>query len=114
MQYLLWYVIIFMVILLVLYIVEFHIPNAKEMLGCSKVFRFITKKYDLSMNKSRVRVLSKVIVVANAFILSIPMMLVLFVKLSYFEAIGISLVIFIALILGIYNLIGYMLKKKGW
>jgi len=42
------------------------------------------------------------------------MTIVLFVKLSYFEAIGISLVIFIALILGIYNLIGYILKKKGW
>ncbi len=114
MQYLFWYVIIFMIILLALYVVEFYIPLRKEILGCSKVFRFITKKYDLSMNKNRVRTLSKLIVVANSFILSIPMTIVLFVKLSYFEAIGISLVIFIALILGIYNLIGYILKKKGW
>lgn len=114
MQYLLWYVIILMVIFLVLYIVEFIIPDKKDTLGSSKVFNFITKKYNLSMTKKRVRLLSKIIVFVNAIILSIPMMIVLFVDLPYMSALGLSLIIFIPLILIGYNLIGYLLKKKGW
>lgn len=114
MEYILWYIIIFMIIFLVLYIWDFYMPSRKDTLGDSKVFKFITKKYNLNMDKKRVRTLAKIIVTANSFILSIPMTLVLFIKLNYFESLGISLVIFIALILIIYNLIGYCLKKKGW
>lgn len=114
MQYLLWYVIILMVIFLVLYIVEFIIPDKKDTLGASKVFNFITKKYNLNMTKKRVRLLSKIIVFVNAIILSIPIMIVLFVELSYLESLGLALLIFVPLILIGYNLIGYLLKKKGW
>lgn len=114
MQYILWYFIITMILFLVLYIVEFIIPDKKDSLGSTKVFNFITKKYNLNMNKKRVRLLSKLIVIANTFILSIPMMIVLFIDLSYIMALLISLVIFIPLILIVYNLIGFMLKKKGW
>lgn len=114
MQYILWYVILLMLIFLVLYIVEFIIPDKKDTLGSSKVFNFITKKYNLQMTKKRVRLLSKIIVVVNAFIISIPVMIVLFIDLSYVEALLIALIIFVPLILISYNLVGIFLKKKGW
>lgn len=114
MQYILWYVILLMLIFLVLYIVEFIIPDKKDTLGSSKVFNFITKKYNLQMTKNRVRLLSKIIVVVNAFIISIPVMIVLFIDLSYVEALLIALIIFVPLILISYNLVGIFLKKKGW
>ena len=103
MQYLLWYLIIFLIILLVLYILEFYIPDKKNTLGNSKVYNFISKKFNLNMGKKRVRILSKIIVFANTFILSIPIMMVLFVNLNYLEVLGISLLIFTVLILIVYN-----------
>ncbi len=114
MQYLLWYLIIFLIILLVLYILEFYIPDKKNTLGNSKVYNFISKKFNLNIDKKRVRILSKIIVFANTFILSIPIMMVLFINLNYLEVLGISLLIFTVLILIVYNFIGYVLKKKGW
>lgn len=103
-----------MVIFLILYVVEFIIPDKKGTLGESKVFYFITRKYNLDMNKKRVRLLSKIIVIGNTFILSIPIMIVLFINLEYLVALGLAFIIFIPLILIVYNLIGYILKKKGW
>lgn len=114
MEYILWYIIIFMIIFLVLFIWDFYIPSRKDTLGASKVHKFITRKYNLSMDKKRVRTLAKIIVLSNSFIISIPMTLILFINFNYFASLGISFIIFIILILIIYNLIGYCLKKKGW
>ncbi|MCH5167326.1 MAG: hypothetical protein J1F35_05475 [Erysipelotrichales bacterium] len=114
MEYLLSYIIIFLVILSVLYIFEYSIKDKNESLGLQKSFRFIKKKYDLKTDKLRTRKLSKIIVIANTFILSIPIYIVMYCNLGYFQVLGISFLIFIVLILIIYNLIGYILKKKGW
>ena len=114
MKYLLWYIILFLIIFVVLYIFDFVIKDKKDNLGLSKGFRYITKKYNLNMDKSRVRILAKIIVLANAFILSIPMYVVFVFDLNYFAILGISFIIFIILFITIYNLIGCILKKKGW
>ncbi len=114
MQYLLWYLIIFLIILLVLYILEFYIPDKKNTLGNSKVYNFISKKFNSNMGKHRVTILRYIMVRDNTFILSITIMMVLFVTLNYMEVLGISLLIFTVLILIVYNFIGYILKKKGW
>lgn len=66
------------------------------------------------MNKKRVRALSKIIAVANTFILSVPIYMVLVLNVEYLLSLVISLLVFIVLILVVYNLIGYILKKKGW
>ena len=69
MQYLLWYLIIFLIILLVLYILEFYIPDKKNTLGNSKVYNFISKKFNLNIYKKIVIIFFKIIFFANTFIL---------------------------------------------
>ena len=114
MEYLLSYIIIFLVILCVLYIFEYSIKDKNESLELQKSFRFIKKKYNLKMDKIKTKKLSKIIVIANAFILSIPIYIVMYCNLGYLQVLGISFLIFIVLMLFIYNLIGFILKKKGW
>lgn len=114
MRYLLGYIILLLIIFIIVYVLTFMLKDKKNELGLSKSFRFITKKYDLKMDKRRVRTLSKIIAVANTFILSIPLYMVLVLNINYILSLAISLVIFIVLILIVYNLIGYILKKKGW
>lgn len=114
MKYLLGYIILFLIIFIIVYVFTFLMKSKREELGLSKSFRFIKNKYNLKMDKKRVRILAKVIAVANTFILSIPIYLVLVINIDYIFSLVISLVIFIVLILVVYNLIGYILKKKGW
>lgn len=114
MEYLLWYIIIFLIIFIIYYLFDFRVKEKKDNLGLSKSFYFITKKYALNMDKKRVRTLSKILVLANSFIISIPIFLVIFNEINYFVILIISFFIFIVLILIVYNLIGYILKKKGW
>lgn len=114
MEYFLWYVLILLVIFLVLYIFDFIRKDKKDNLGLAKSFQYIVAKYDLNMDKKRVRTLSKIIVFVNSFIISIPFTLVLFLEINYVLSLVVSFVIFIILILSLYNLVGYVLKKKGW
>lgn len=114
MRYLLGYIILLLIVFIIVYVLTFILKDRKDELGLSKSFRFITKKYDLKMNKKRVRTLSKIIALANTFILSIPIYMVLILNIEYMLSLVISLVVFIVLILVVYNIIGYILKKKGW
>lgn len=114
MRYLLGYIILLLIIFIIVYILTFVLKARKDELGLSKSFRFITKKYDLKMDRKRVRTLSKIIAVANTFILSVPIYMVLVINMKYMLSLFISLVVFIVLILVVYNIIGYILKKKGW
>lgn len=114
MRYLLGYIILFLIIFIIVYFITFILKARKDELGLSKSFRFITKKYDLKMDKKRVRTLSKIISIANTFILSVPIYMVLVLDIEYMVSLIISLMVFIVLILVVYSLIGYVLKMRGW
>lgn len=114
MQYLISYILVFMIIFIILYIFEFILKDKKNNLGTTKSFNFIVKKYNLNMDRQRVRILSKLIILSNAFIISIPVMLIMMIKIEYYLILIISFVIFIILILIFYNLLGFILVKKGW
>ena len=114
MKYIVIYISTFALIFLFLYIFQFIRNDKKNKLGEDKAFYFITQRYHLKMNKKRVRTLSKIIVINNSFIISIPVYLCLILNIKYVYLLLISLGIFIVLILVSYNLIGKLLKKKGW
>lgn len=114
MRYLLGFIILFLIIFIIVYVITFILKAKKDELGLSKSFRFITKRYDLKMDKKRVRILSKIIALANAFILSVPIYIALVINIDYLLLLFISLLVFIVLILVVYNLIGYILKNRGW
>ena len=114
MKYLIQYIILFLILFIVLYVVEFIMRDKNESLSLSKNFRFIKKKYKLKMDVKRTRLLSKILVVVDTFILSVPIFIMLFTDLSYFKMLGMSFFIFIILFVSLYNLVGYILKKKGW
>ena len=60
------------------------------------------------------KALSKIIIIDNTLIISIAIELILRWNINYFVLAGVSFVLFIVLIIISYNLIGYILKKKGW
>ena len=97
-----------------IYIVTYIIPSKRNKLGTQGAFQFVVKKYDLNMDKGRVRLLSKILAFINSFIISIPLMIVLFVDVDRWIMFLASFIIFIVLMLSFYNLLGFILKKKGW
>ncbi len=114
MEYIFSYLIILMVLFLAIYIFDFTIKHKNNSLGTQRSFQFIVKKYDLNMNKQRVRLLSKIICFVNAFIISIPITIIMVLDIDYYISLFISFVLFIILILVCYNILGSILKKKGW
>ncbi|MBO5475296.1 MAG: hypothetical protein J5982_02180 [Bacilli bacterium] len=114
MEYIFSYLIILMVLFLAIYIFDFAIKHKNNSLGTQKSFQYIVRKYDLKMNKERVRLLSKIICFVNAFIISIPIAVIIILDIDYYVSLFISFALFIVLILVCYNIIGSILKKKGW
>jgi hypothetical protein len=114
MEYILEYFLILIVLFLIIYIFDFTIKSKNNSLGLQKSFQYIVRKYNLSMNKNRTRLLSKIICFVNAFIISIPVTIILLVDINYFLSLVISFISFIILILVFYNITGIILKKKGW
>ena len=66
------------------------------------------------MDDKKIDALSKIIIIDNTLIISIAIELILRWNINYFFLAGVSFVLFIVLIIISYNLIGYILKKKGW
>ena len=114
MIYVVFYLATLCVCLIPMYIITYYIPLKKNKLEAQGSFKLIVQKYDLNMDKARVRLLSKIVCVVNAFIMSIPIYMVLFANINRIVMFAIAFVIFVVGIAGSYNLIGYILKKKGW
>ena len=114
MEYIFYYFIVLLIAFVPVYIITYAIPAKKNKLGIQGAFQFVVKKYDLNMNKERVRLLSKILAFINSFIISIPLMMVLFLEIDRWLIFLISFILFIVLMLSLYNMVGYMLKKKGW
>lgn len=114
MDYIFYYLAILLLSFVGVYIITYIIPAKKNTLGAQGAFQFVVKKYDLNMDKKRVRLLSKILAFINSFIISIPITIVLFVELDRWIIFLASFILFIVMMLGLYNLVGFILKKKGW
>lgn len=114
MQYVMTYLVVLFVVFLIMYVTLYIIPLKKDNLGLHKSFQFIVRKYNLNMDKNRVKILSKAIVFINSFILSLALMMVLFLEINTYILFILVFVMFIILILSLYNLLGLILRKKGW
>ena len=108
------FMIIFFVIFVVNYFVNYILKNKHSNLIDNQALMFITKKYKLKLDDKKTKLLSKIIIIVNSLIISIPIELILRLNIKYLYSIIISFILFIFLILISYNLLGYILKKKGW
>lgn len=79
----------------------------------NKALKIIVKKYDLDMDDRKIKILSRIMVIVNTLILAIPLTVAYLIS-NYIILVIVSFVIIVILILLFYNLIGYVLKKKGW
>ncbi len=114
MKYVLVYLLVLVIILAVFLIFNQVIRKKQDELGLQKSSKYIIKKYKLKDNKSNRNKLSVIMDVVDSFILSIPVFMIIEFDINYWLMVGISLVIYIVLMLIMYNLVGYILSKKGW
>lgn len=112
--YFIWYMFLFLVLYLFMFIFMYIVPLKKKILESNKGLQFITLKYKLNLTKKRTEKLTKLLVLVNTIILSIPAYLVFVLNIKKIYIVIASFVLFIVLILVSYNLIGKILKKKGW
>ena len=108
------FMIIFFVIFVINYFINYILKNKHNNLIDNQALMFITKKYKLKLDDKKTKLLSKIIIIVNSLIISIPIELILRLNIKYLYSIIISFILFIFLILISYNLLGYILKKKGW
>lgn len=119
MQYVGYYFIELFIIFIFMYIFNYILKKKKNKLGSSAGFRYIEKKYNLNMDKKRADTLAKIIVLTDSILLSVPIYMCLFVlnMNSLLKMIGLFALTFIFCIIFVifsYNMIGKILKKKGW
>lgn len=114
MEYIFYYLVVLLLSFIAVYVITYVIPAKKNTLGAQGAFQFVVKKYDLNMDKKRVRLLSKILAFINSFIISIPITIVLFIELDRWLIFLASFILFVIMMLCLYNLIGFILKKKGW
>ena len=114
MEYILFYFIVFFVLFLIIYFIWYLPSKRKDKLKKNKGLNFIVKKYDLKMDDNKWKYLGRLFVLVNSLILAVPIEIVFIFDINYILALVISLGIFIVLIYTFYNILGLLLKKKGW
>ena len=113
MQYVGYYFIVLFVIFVAMYIGSFILRKKKNKLGGSAGFKYIEKKYDLNMDKKRANTLARILVFNDSVLLSVPIYDVSKVY-RLFILCGLTAIFCIVFVLLSYNMIGKILKKKGW
>lgn len=108
------FVIIAFIVFIINYLINYVHMKKNDALISNKALLFIQKKYKLKLDDKKINLLSKTIIVVNTLIISVAIELILRWNTNYFIVAATSFVLFIVLILVSYNLIGYILKKKGW
>ncbi len=108
------FVIIAFIIFIINYLINYVHMKKNDALISNKALLYIQKKYKLKLNDKRINLLSKILIVDNTLIISIALELIIRLNINYLVLAVISICLFIILILVSYNLIGYILKKKGW
>lgn len=108
------FVVIAFIVFIINYLINYVYIKKNDALISNKALLFIQKKYKLKLDDKKIDALSKIIIIDNTLIISIAIELILRWNINYFVLAGVSFVLFIVLIIISYNLIGYILKKKGW
>ena len=119
------FVVIAFIVFIINYLINYVHMKKNDALISNKALLFIQKKYKLKLDDKKIDALSKIIIIDNTLIISIAIELILRWNINYFVLafvsfvlfivlIIISFILFIILILISYNLLGYILKKKGW
>ena len=108
------FLICFIIIFILLFLLDYLIRLKGNRLGGTRAFQFIEKKYKLSMNKKRAKTLAFSLVLINSIIIAIPISLMITYDINLILMLILAFLIFIILILTCYNLLGMILKKKGW
>lgn len=108
------FLIVFLIIFIINYLLNYLFMKKNDNLIANKAFNYIVLKYKLKLDNKKINILSKVIIIINTIIISIPIEIILRWNFNYYLVISVSFILFIVLILISYNLLGYILKKKGW
>lgn len=84
-------------------------------MGIQNSYKYIVKKYNLKLKYTyQKKDLSLYITIINSFILSLLIYLVLILNINYLLKILLGIIITVGLILIQYNVLGYVLQKKGY
>lgn len=111
------YIVVFImlyVIVFLFFLLGYFINKKRGTLGLNKAYHYIVFKNGFKMNEKRVLLLSKILAFSNSLILSLVLTLMWFLDISIIWMMIISFIIFIVSLFITYNLIGYILKRKGW
>lgn len=108
------FIIIAFIVFIINYLINYVYMKKNDALISNKALLFIQKKYKLKLNDKRINILSKMLIIINTIIISISIEIILRVNINYFLLLLIVFILFIVLMLLSYNLLGYVLKKKGW
>ncbi len=114
MEYVIGFGIIFIISLIILLLFSYLIPLKRQRLERNKAIQYIVKKNSLSHDGKTIRKLGIILVFLHAFLIAIPGTLFIFVDLNITWIGLISLGFFVGALLGSYELLGMILKKKGW
>ena len=114
MELLITFVISFFIIFIFNYLFNYVIKGKNNKLGTQPSYTYIVKKYKLKMDKVKTKKLSKIIVLTNTFIISVPITVFINIEMHLGIVCVISFFAFILMMFSLYNIIGIILRKKGW
>ena len=104
-------IILLYILLVIVQYLYFHIIN-KNIYKQLKNVNYINKKYNLNLSGNELKKLSIYLILIDSFIICVPLVIFIFLKVNYFIKLLITSVLFIVLILTLYNTLGNILKKK--
>lgn len=114
MEYVIGFGIVFIISLIFLFLFSYLIPKKRQRLERNKAIQYVIRKNKLSHDGKTVSRIGIILVFIHAFVIAIPGTLFIFVDLNFAWIGIISLAFFIGALLGLYSLLGFILKKKGW
>ena len=104
----------YVVMVILILIFSYIIPKKRKRLHLNKGAQFVIRKYKLKKDDKTIDRICLRLVFINALVITPPIVFFWYIRLPYMWVILICLAYFIPTLLGIYNLFGYILQKKGW
>ena len=114
MEYLLGFCIIFIIFLVFLLLFSYLIPKKRDRLSHNKGVQYIIRKYKLTNDNKTISKIAFILTFVNSFVIALPASIFILIDMDIRWVGLISLAFFIVALLGLYNLVGIILKKKGW
>lgn len=110
------YIVMFVVSFLVVYLAYLFtvILNKKKLKKFEKSNQalYFTRKYKIKVNDSNAKLLANLVALANAFIISITIVIIELVQ-NYILKVLVAFIVIVPLILILYHIIGLMILKRG-